>query len=80
MPQFSIPEGSEVDDVVSATTYIVKPLEMEQRMKDTKNPALCADITLKSYSLPSLSDWVDPNIGDEPVVEGPPAVIGGVLQ
>ena len=80
VPQFNIPVGSQVDDVVSATPYIVKPLEMEQRMKDTKNPALCADITLKSYSLPSLSDWVDPNIGDEPVVEGPPAVIGGVLQ
>ena len=80
VPQFSIPEGSEVDDVVSATTYIVKPLEMEQRMKDTNNPGLCADIPLKSYSLPSLSDWADPNIGDEPVLEGPPAVIGGVLQ
>jgi len=80
VPQFSIPEGSEVDDVVSATTYIVKPLEMEQRMKDTNDPGLCADIPLKSYSLPSLSDWADPNIGDEPVLEGPPAVIGGVLQ
>ena len=80
VPQFNIPEGSQVDDVVTATPYVVKPLEMEQRMKDTKDLGFCTDIPLKSYSLPSLSDWVDPNIGDEPAVEGPPAVIGGVLQ
>jgi hypothetical protein len=53
---------------------------MEQRMKDTNDLGLCSDIPLKSYPLPSLADWVDPSIGDEPVVEGPPAVIGGVLQ
>ena len=55
-------------------------LKMEQRMKDTNDLGLCENIPLKSYPLPSLSDWVDPNIGDEPVLEGPPAVIGGVLQ
>jgi hypothetical protein len=80
VPQFNIPAGSEVFDVAAPISYVAKPLEMEQRMKDTQDLGLCADITLKSYSLPSLADWVDPNIGNEPVVEGPPAVIGGVLQ
>ena len=56
VPQFNIPVVSEVDDVVSTTPYVVKPLEMEQRMKDTKDLGLCADIPLKPYPLPSLSD------------------------
>jgi hypothetical protein len=81
VPQFNIPEGSPVLDVTdNVTTYFVKPLEMEQRMKDTGDLGLCADIPLTTYSLPSLSAFVDPNIGSEPVVEGPPAVIGGVVQ
>jgi len=80
VPQFSIPEGSQVDDVVTATPYIVKPLEMEQRMAEAADPNSCAELTLKTYTLPDLAAWVDPNIGDEPVVEGAPAVIGGVLQ
>jgi hypothetical protein len=80
VPEFNIPGGSRVDDVVIGTPYFVKPLEMEQRMKDTGDPGLCADIPFTTYPLPSLSDFVDPNIGSEPVVEGPPAVIGGVVQ
>jgi hypothetical protein len=80
VPEFNIAEGSEVDDVVSGAPYFVKPLEMEQRMKPTESPAPCADLNLTTYPLPNISDFVDPNIGSEPVVEGPPAVIGGVVQ
>jgi hypothetical protein len=53
---------------------------MEQRMKPTETLDPCTDLDLITYPLPSLSDWVDPSIGSEPVVEGPPAVIGGVVQ
>jgi hypothetical protein len=49
-------------------------------MAEAADPASCAELTLKPYTLPDLADWVDPSIGPEPVVEGPPAVIGGVLQ
>ena len=80
VPQFSIPEGSEVFDAAAPISYFVKPLEMEQRMAEAADPSSCDALTLKTYTLPDLAAWVDPNIGEEPVVEGPPAVIGGVLQ
>jgi hypothetical protein len=80
VPEFNIAEGSQVDDVVSGEPYFVKPLEMEQRMKPTESLSDCTNLGLTTYILPSLSDWVDPNIGTEPVVDGPPAVIGGEIQ
>jgi len=80
IPQFSISEGSETTDVSDGVTkYYVKPLEMEQRMKQLDS-LFCANLSTKTYSLPSISEWVDPNIGSEPAVDGPPAVVGGVLQ
>jgi hypothetical protein len=80
VPEFNIAEGSRVDDAVSGTPYFVKPLEMEQRMKPAGTMDDCANLLLNTYPLPNLSDFVDPNIGTEPVVDGPPAVIGGVVQ
>jgi hypothetical protein len=79
IPQFNIPEGAQVDDVVTATPYFVKPLEMEQRMKEAEL-SNCSTLTLQTFDLPSINDFVDPNIGEEPVVEGPPAVIGGEVM
>lgn len=80
IPQFSIAAGSETTDVSDGITkHYVKPLEMEQRMKQLDN-SFCADLSTTTYSLPSISEWVDPDIGSEPIVDGPPAVIGGVLQ
>ncbi|MBI5098557.1 MAG: hypothetical protein HZB30_04900 [Nitrospirae bacterium] len=80
IPQFSIAEGSEVTDVSDGVTkYYVKPLEKEQRMKQLDS-SFCSALTTTTYSLPSISEWVDPNIGTEPVVEGAPNVIGGVVQ
>jgi len=67
-------------DAAAPISYFVKPLEMEQRMAEAADPSSCDALTLKTYTLPDLAAWVDPNIGEEPVVEGPPAVIGGVLQ
>ncbi len=80
IPQFSIPSGAEVTDVLDGVTnYYVKPLEEEQRMKQ-KDASVCATLSTTTYPLPNISEWHDPSIGTEPVVEGPPAVIGGVLQ
>jgi hypothetical protein len=62
-----------------ATKYYAKPLEEEQRMKQV-NESDCSTLTINPYTLPNISEWQDPNIGSEPKVEGPPAVIGGVLQ
>jgi hypothetical protein len=79
LPQFNIDSGTEVTDAADDTIYRVKQLEKEQRMAEAADPASCAELTLKPYTLPDLADWVDPNIGLEPVVEGAPAVIGGVI-
>ena len=80
IPQFSIAEGSEVTDVSDgSTTYYVKPLEKEQRMKQLDASA-CSTLSTIPYDLPKISQWQDPNIGAEPKVDSPPAVIGGVLQ
>jgi hypothetical protein len=79
IPQFSIAEGSQVTDVSDGTTtYYVKPLEMEQRMKEDAEG--CVGLVTTPYTLPDISEWQDPAIGAEPVVSGSPAVIGGVLQ
>jgi len=80
IPQFSITEGSEVTDVSDGITkYYVKPLDMEQRMKQLES-SFCSALTTTTYALPSMSEWVDPDIGTEPAVNSSPAVIGGVVQ
>jgi hypothetical protein len=79
IPQFNIPSDTQVTDAADGTIYRVKQLEKEQRMAEAADPASCAELTLKPYTLPDLADWVDPSIGAEPVVEGAPAVIGGVI-
>jgi hypothetical protein len=40
----------------------------------------CTGLRLVSYELPRIGDWRPPDIGAEPVVPGPPAVVGGVIQ
>jgi len=77
VPDFNIPDGSEV--VNGSTSYLVKALEKEQRMKSVATSS-CSALTTTSYTLPVIADWVDPNIGDPPVVSAAPAVIGGVIQ
>ncbi|MBI5408086.1 MAG: hypothetical protein HZA14_01820, partial [Nitrospirae bacterium] len=76
-PEFTIADGSDCSD--GTNEYLIKALRKEQRMQ---NVALsnCSALTLTSYDLPSISLWVDPDIGSEPTVTNAPAVIGGVLQ
>jgi hypothetical protein len=85
VPEFSIPDGSTVTDTSTDAEYLVKALEKEQRMRlsnpsDSSDVSACSSLTTTTYTLPSISDWQDPAIGDEPTVTDPPAVIGGVLQ
>jgi hypothetical protein len=84
VPAFLIPptqaDGSLTKVTVDTTEYIVKPLELEQRM--LKVPVgNCSALSVTPYTLPNLdTEWVDPAIGVEPTVTTAPAVIGGVVQ
>jgi hypothetical protein len=84
VPEFSIPaenaagQLTEVQDIGQAgVTYFVKALEKEQRLGPG---GTCSGLSTSPYILPSMSSWIDPVIGSEPVVTAPPAVIGGVVQ
>jgi hypothetical protein len=84
VPEFSIPAAdasgnlTEVTDIGQPTiTYFVKALEKEQRLGPG---GTCTGLTTTPYQLPSMSSWIDPAIGPEPVITNPPAVIGGVVQ
>jgi len=77
IPELTIPHGATLDG--ESATFLSKALEKEQRMRsvDSSN---CSALRLVSYELPGIGDWGAPNIGNEPVVDAPPAVVGGVLQ
>jgi hypothetical protein len=85
VPEFNIPDRdasgnlTEVTDMGTGTAYIVKTLEKEQRMSGAPLSA-CSAITTQPYQLPSMSSWVNPILGTEPVITAPPEVIGGVVQ
>ncbi len=85
VPAFTIPatqaDGSLTEVSDGTNSYIVKALDIEQRMLGV-NVSNCSTLTTKltSYTLPTIADWVDPALGTEPVITGPPAVIGGVVQ
>ncbi len=81
VPEFSIPSGAPVTDAVTTDTYYVKALEKEERMKAVAE-SQCTDagLSITQYPLPDGSDYAAPDIGARPVVDGAPAVIGGVVQ
>lgn len=79
VPEFTIPSGSVV--TANASEYLVKPLDMEQRMSKAENG--CTGLTPEDMSnqWPNINTgWVNPNLPDEPIINEPPKVIGGVLQ
>lgn len=77
---FTINAGETVTAETGGATYMVKPLEIDEHMK-TSAAANCTSLpATATYQLPSIGDWTNPNIGSEPSVTAPPAVIGGVLQ
>ncbi|WP_137936139.1 hypothetical protein [Chitinivorax sp. B] len=82
VPVFSIPTGTEVTDATpgSTKTYLVKALDMEQRMKKI-DTTMCSSLTLPTnVTLPDGSHFKTPDVGDEPTVSGGAAVVGGVIK
>ncbi len=75
---FTIPNGATATD--GSNAYFVKALEKSQRMRQDAAGCGSLSASLSAYTLPTIADWVDPNIGDEPVLSTPPAVIGGIVQ
>ena len=81
VPEFTIPAGSTATDNSGSVTYYIKPLQMEQRMKQAAAGS-CGSLPVSTLTLPSISDWTDPALGTESAtaLTAAPAVIGGVVQ
>ena len=64
--------------------YLVKPLDVEQRMKKLTTSGACTAVGAPpnmSGSYPNIAtDWVDPALPDEPVITAAPKVIAGTVQ
>ena len=78
--EFIIPAASDAIQVKDGSTeYVIKPLETEQTMKKASSTSTCTDagLSLGTVSLPDISGWKDPDLGDKPTVKGPPSVVGG---
>ena len=78
--EFVIPAASLAIQAKDGTTeYVIKPLEIEQTMKNASSASTCtsAGLSLGTVSLPDSSGWVDPDLGDKPTVTGPPSVVTG---
>ena len=62
----------------SSVEYVIKPLEVEQSMKEA-DASKCTDagLTLGDDTVPDISNFTDPKIGDKPSVTGPPAILDG---
>lgn len=81
VPEFFIPAGASLG---ASNEYIAKPLEMEQRMRQS-TACSGAGLSTHPYDLPLITEWSDPQVGAEPtgsalLNSGAPAVIGGVVQ
>ena len=78
-PAFNLSDGTLLGP--TGTEYLVRGIEMEQRL--ATDAAGCVGLNLGSASLLSLPDgshFVQPNLGERPVMSGPAAVIAGVVQ
>lgn len=79
VPEFTIPAGSLA--LVNSADYLVKPLDVEQRMAKANGGCVGMSVTDMSGSWPNVNtDWVDPALPAEPKITDPPKVIGGVIQ
>ena len=79
VPAFNLQAGTNVTDANSGANYVVKPLQVEERMRKMSQSD-CAGLSLTGYTLPGASLYTAPNIGTQPVVTSAPAVIGGIVQ
>jgi len=81
IPEVALKNGTLGTDAVSGAEYVIKALDMEQKMKKVA-AATCtnAGLTLTTETLPDGSSLVDPNLGTAPAITGPATVIGGVIK
>jgi len=78
-PQFSIADGALMGP--TGTEYVVRAIEMEQRLLEDEGGCTELDISgATALLLPDDSGYQEPNIGSKPVVTDPPAVIEGEVQ
>ena len=79
--EFVIPAASDAIQVKDGSTeYVIKPLETEQTMKKASSTCTDAGLSLGTVSLPDSSGWKDPELEDEPDVDGPPSIVDGAKK
>ena len=78
-PRFSLKDGVLMGP--TGTEYVVRAIEVEQTLNEDPSGSAALDLSAADLLvLPSESDYVAPNIGDQPDVDGAPAVIDGEVQ
>ncbi len=71
--------GGGSESLADNSTFVVKPLEIEQSMKKV-SASNCAGLSLSGLPVPTSVGWTDPNLGNRPPVTGPPAIIAGAKK
>jgi len=78
-PLFGLADGTKVGP--TGTEYVVRAMEKEQRLAVDAQGCQGLDLSgAEDLTLPDGSTFELPNLGAQPVVDGPPAVIAGVVQ
>lgn len=78
-PRFSIKDDTRVGP--SGTAYAIRAIEVEQTLNEDPGGSPLLDVaTADGLALPDGSEYVVPNIGEQPVVTDPPAVVNGMVQ
>ncbi len=75
-PAFSIEDGTALD-CEDGNTYYTRQMARELILR-TVDASLCSDLSLTGMELPQDA-IVDPGLGEAPIVEAAPKVIGGIL-
>jgi hypothetical protein len=78
-PRFSVADGTLMGP--NGDEYAIRAVEVEQTLNEDPSAVTTLDVnTANGLALPDGSSFVVPEIGAQPEVTGPPAVINGVVQ
>ncbi len=78
-PRFSIGDDTRMGP--TGTEYAIRAIEVEQTLNEDVGGSPSLDVpTADGLTLPDGSEYVAPNIGAQPEVTDPPAVVNGVVQ